>query len=154
MLDLAKGYFLKWVGPDPPPEKPLSLRDIIIDDNINKYYMYNPDIRNSARPLNLDFTSEFRYLPQYEPIMRDSDFLESEITTLQKTLKNSKNKGAKHVTENETKATDKEWKKFAFTPEDKEFFESIEDKTDHESKSAGKSYLITVFFNFLCRPTA
>lgn len=138
MLELVKGYFLKWVGPDPPPEKPLSLRDIIIDGNINKYYMYNPEIQNSARPLNLKFTSEFRYLPQFEPSSSDSDFLESEISTLQQTLKDSKDKSAQHVTENGTKPN-KSWKKFALTPEDKEFFDNIEDKTDFESKSSGKS---------------
>lgn len=149
MLELVKGYFLKWVGPDPPPEKPLSLRDIIIDGNIDKYYMYNPEIQNSARPLNLDFTSEFRYLPQYEPLLGDPDFLESEITTLQETLKDSKTQSATHVTKNGTKPTDKERKKFALTPEDTEFFESAEDKTDYESNTAGKSNLIIVIESFI-----
>lgn len=144
MLDLVKGYFLKWVGPDPPPEKPLSLRDIIIDGNIDKYYMYNPEIENSARPLNLDMNSEYRYLPQFEPLLGEPEFLDSEITTLQQTLKDSKTKSAIHETENGTKPTDgqdegQEWKKFALTPEDKGFFESTEDKTDHESETSGES---------------
>ncbi|XP_026333366.1 uncharacterized protein LOC113240301 isoform X2 [Hyposmocoma kahamanoa] len=142
MLELVKGYFLKWVGPDPPPEKPLSLRDIIIDDNINKYYMYNPEIQNSARPLNLDsHASGFRYFPQSEPMSGGPDFLDSEITTLQQTLRDSKAQSVKHEEDNGTKYTDKNWKKFALTPEDKEFFESAEDKTDHDSKSSGMSMI-------------
>lgn len=138
MLELVKGYFLKWIGPDPPPEKPLTLRDIIIDGNINKYYMYNPDIENSARPLNIDFTPGSRYLSQSEPQSGEPDFLDSEITTLQETLKDSKAQSAKHEAKNDTKSTNEGRKKFALTPDDKEFFESVWNKPDLESKSSGK----------------
>lgn len=133
LLELLNGYTIEWIGDGSAPPKPQSISDILQNENANNYMIYRPD-SDGYIPMIYAITS---YTPHSDPVYGDSDFLDSEITTLQETLKDSKIRPDKNVSDKhiEPKADDK--KSFALTPKDKEYYETSEDKTNHDNKSAG-----------------